>query len=101
MQYLKNLPDDIDGVHYSQYMTDSQDLTWLFKMVALPEDYHKDITAAMVYCYDGDILSVFLSESGRYYDINSLYRPLTFYRPENWSINKLPEYWQDSNEYYI
>ena len=101
MFYLQHLPEDIDGSHYSQFITDSQDLESMFDMIALPEEYQKDITAMMVYCYDGDILAVFLSESGRYYDNNSCYQPLVYYRPETWNTDKLPFYWQDKNEYYV
>ena len=99
--YLKNLPDDVDGAHYCQFITDSQDIESMFDMIAFPDEYKNDITAIMAYCYDGEILAIFLSESGRYYDINSWYRPLTYYRPESWNTDKLPCHWQDNNEYYI
>lgn len=78
----------------------SQDLNFWLEFVALPVEYWQDITGAIVVIGDGDLIAIWLTESSRYYDLNSTYYSLPYYRPKSWTIKNLPEYWLESNQYY-
>jgi len=80
--------------------SNSQDVEFWLDFVAFPKRYRKDITAVIVIIGDGDLLAMWLSESGRYYDLSARYRPLPYYRPVRWPKKNLPEYWLESNELY-
>ena len=82
----------------------SEDVEFIHEFVAFPDEYRNEITAVQYIIGDGDVLAVWLSESARPYDLYSTWNPLPFYRPDEWntaeSLNRLPEYWLEWNEFY-
>jgi hypothetical protein len=70
-----------------------RDLEDTLDMVSFPKKYRKDIAGSIVKICDGDYEAVWVTESGRYYDLSAIYHPLPFYRLTSWTKKRLPEYW--------
>lgn len=84
----------------SMYCENSQDIEAYLKDVGMPAEYREGITAVVVLVWEGDLIAMWLTESGRPFDLRAFYHPLPYYRPESWLIDRLPSYWLESNEYY-
>jgi hypothetical protein len=83
-----------------EYYQSEEDIEHLLEVIGFPKKHRNSITGAIVRLIDGDIESVWLSESNRPYDLNSTYHPLPYFMPSNRSKKYLPFYWMKDNSDY-
>jgi len=94
LRMLDNKPD-------YDYVCLSQDIDFWLEFVGMPESSYDDITGLVVNTCEGELLSVWLTESNRPYDLVSSYYPLPHYKPMGWKNEpNLPDYWLETNPYY-
>jgi hypothetical protein len=84
---------------YILIQTDYELSDWL-DFVGFPRQWRRNITGIVLTVNDGDLTSMWLSESSAYYDLSATYHPLSYYRPVSWTKRNLPEYWLETNPDY-
>jgi hypothetical protein len=97
--HLSDLQSDIYTLIQADY-----DLAAVLEFVGVPDEDKSDITGAVCLECEGDYAAVWLTESARPFDLNAIYHPLPFYRPDEWDkeCHIFMMYWLERNpEYYF
>jgi hypothetical protein len=97
--HLSDLQSDI----YTLIQTD-YDLESVLESVGVPDEYKPDITGAVCLVGDGDYDAIWLTESARPWDLEAIYHPLPYYKPDNWDqeCHLFTWCWTEHNpEYYF
>lgn len=89
----------LEDEKYSFVQNDTE-LYEFLDMVGFPKRQRKHITGMVLLIGDGDIVAVWVTERGAYYDLSAIYHPLPYYRPGYWTKRNLPDYWKEENSEY-
>lgn len=84
----------------TELILDSQEIYHVLDCLGLLA-YQNDITGIYLVLGEGDYLAVFITESTRPYEIDTLYHPLPYYKEEGKDYSKYPSYWSEDNPFYL
>lgn len=72
---------ELQNDKYYLIQTDFE-LSDLLEYCGIPQEYRQDITGAIVAIQDGEYTEIWLSESAKYYSLDSVYYPISYYTGE-------------------